>query len=1231
LKKSVSRERIIIQNSSKAEGSRMISSDNKILEETLHGVDTEGSDEVGDSDSGSGSDSAGASSTDTGATSAKGAPSKEKEEAIIAREENAAVLTSRIIVLAVLVLSTSAVAFAVYYYINKTEQTDFESQFVGDSYKVFQALGSVLDLSLGTVDAFVVSMVSYASSSNSTWPFVTLPNHAVRVAKIRSLSKAFIIQQYQFVAEEDRADWEIYANENKGWVEDVLVTQINDDIFQGWKNVTEFDPTSPGIVYGTGLVEPNSGPYTPSWQGYPLVPTFLGYNWNGIQSASGPGIQKVIDDREVIFSEIVNLPDANDPDNVNTLKVINDWAAKYVSPDRDTSEPFVRFTYPVLDTAADSVSSTKDKSASSVVAIVSLTFFWRDFIENILPDGGVGLVVVFENTCNQSFTYQINGPEVEYLGPGDLHDTKYNDMAVSSIINDLGSFSTGSKVYTGLPLSTDFCTYSFTAYPSHAMESEFRTSDPIIFMVIAVLIFAFTSLVFLAYDKLVAIRQQKVMTSGKTSLNFFVFVRYRVPLKYLVLTLSLNCFSAVQSNAIVTSLFPSNVRERMYNQGATEPGSTSDSQRDKSRLKTFLNDGETDKAMGNPSQTGHMVQRPGRPIADLFNDTTVLFADIAGFTAWSSVREPSQVFTLLEEIYGAFDAIAGRRGVFKVETIGDSYVAVTGLPEPRKDHAVVMAKFARDCRTQFSVLSRQLEVTLGPETGDLEMRFGLHSGPVTAGVLRGQKSRFQLFGDTVNTAARMESTGTRSRIQVSQSTADLLIMARKGSWVRPREELVEAKGKGKMQTYWVEPRKTAKSLAPGIADADPLLAGLDDKTERLIGYNTEVLIKLIRQIVVCRSLTSELNNFSSLESGVTRTTKETMVLDEVIDIIELPDFDVSMVNKKENPKIADLNPLVFPQLREYVVSIAKAYNKNPFHNFEHASHVCMSVAKLLGRIVAPDQVFSDNANTSTQGDLVASLHDHTYGITSDPLTQFACIFAALIHDADHPGVPNTQLVKEDAPVSRAYRSKSVAEQNSVDVAWKIFMDPKYAELRAAICPTEQDKRRFRQLVVNSVIATDIMDKDLKNLRNERWEKAFSELADDQESERTRVNRKATIVIEHLIQASDVAHTMQHWHIYRKWNERLFEEMHCAYKAGRAEKDPAEFWYQGELGFLDFYILPLTKKLSECGVFGVSSDEHLNYALKNREEWERRGQEVVAGMIKRLNSNPTAKKGGDGEV
>jgi class 3 adenylate cyclase len=93
-------------------------------------------------------------------------------------------------------------------------------------------------------------------------------------------------------------------------------------------------------------------------------------------------------------------------------------------------------------------------------------------------------------------------------------------------------------------------------------------------------------------------------------------------------------------------------------------------------------------------------------------------------------------------VYNAFDHIASRRGVFKVETIGDSYVAVVGLPEPRLDHAVVMAKFAKECREKFSDVTKKLELTLGPETGDLALRIGLHSGPVTAGTFSKEKTIF---------------------------------------------------------------------------------------------------------------------------------------------------------------------------------------------------------------------------------------------------------------------------------------------------------------------------------------------------------------------------------------------------------------------------------------------------------------------------------------------------------
>jgi 3'5'-cyclic nucleotide phosphodiesterase len=208
------------------------------------------------------------------------------------------------------------------------------------------------------------------------------------------------------------------------------------------------------------------------------------------------------------------------------------------------------------------------------------------------------------------------------------------------------------------------------------------------------------------------------------------------------------------------------------------------------------------------------------------------------------------------------------------------------------------------------------------------------------------------------------------------------------------------------------------------------------------------------------------------------------------------------------------------------------------------------------------------------------------------------------------------LVKEGAALSAIYDC-SAAELNSLDLSWSLLMDDKYQELRRAIYSTEAEFFRFRQLLVNIVLATDIMDKDLGALRKQRWNKAFAkEAVEGSSNDEDDVNRKATIVLEHLIQASDVAHTMQHWNVYIKWNERFFIECMAAYKEGRAEKDPSENWYMGEIGFFDFYIIPLAKKLKECGVFGVSSAEYLRYAEQNRKEWEIRGKDIVAGFLEK---------------
>lgn len=249
--------------------------------------------------------------------------------------------------------------------------------------------------------------------------------------------------------------------------------------------------------------------------------------------------------------------------------------------------------------------------------------------------------------------------------------------------------------------------------------------------------------------------------------------------------------SAKKSGAVVASLFPKEVRDRLYNVQLPK---------DVSKVPQngpFL-------TSNSPEILSQDHDERNVAIADLYPNCTVCFIDVVGFTHWSSTREPWQVFKLLETLYKTFDKSAKRLEVFKVETVGDCYVAVTGLPNPQDNHAILMAQFVSDCFMKVDRVTQHLVPQLGQDTSDLCLRIGLHSGAVTAGVLRGAKARFQLFGDTVNTAARMESTSVPKKIQVSSSTADQLTKLGKGEWVEPREDDVEVKGKGTLRTYWLK-------------------------------------------------------------------------------------------------------------------------------------------------------------------------------------------------------------------------------------------------------------------------------------------------------------------------------------------------------------------------------------------------------------------------------------------
>ena len=237
---------------------------------------------------------------------------------------------------------------------------------------------------------------------------------------------------------------------------------------------------------------------------------------------------------------------------------------------------------------------------------------------------------------------------------------------------------------------------------------------------------------------------------------------------------------------------------------------------------------------------------------------------------------------------------------------------------------------------------------------------------------------------------------------------------------------------------------------------------------------------------------------------------------------------------------------------------------------------------------------------------MALIHDYTHGINSDPICHFAVVFSGLIHDVDHRGISNVQLEKEEPALADHFKHQSLAEQNSLEIAWTLLMSDQFKELRQCLFVSKEELARFRQIIVNSVMATDIFDKELSALRKNRWEKAFSEqdLAGVDKN-----SLRATIVLEHIIQASDVSHTMQHWHIYRKWNRLLFKELTLAYRSGRMAVDPASFWYKGEIGFFDSYVIPLAKKLKDCKVFGVNSDEclHMQSATEPSGKFEEKRQ------------------------
>ncbi len=190
-----------------------------------------------------------------------------------------------------------------------------------------------------------------------------------------------------------------------------------------------------------------------------------------------------------------------------------------------------------------------------------------------------------------------------------------------------------------------------------------------------------------------------------------------------------------------------------------------------------------------PRSIANRLRRGERRIAELYPETSVVFADIVGFTPYARRTEPDEVVALLDGLFTRFDELADRHGLEKIKTIGDAYMAVAGAPEPRPDHADAAVSFGRAMIDAVTAHRASSGVPI-------EVRIGVASGPAVGGVIGRRRLQFDLWGDTVNLASRMESSGVAGRIQIAESTHGFL-----GEEVASIPREVDVKGLGQLTAY----------------------------------------------------------------------------------------------------------------------------------------------------------------------------------------------------------------------------------------------------------------------------------------------------------------------------------------------------------------------------------------------------------------------------------------------
>eukprot|EP00980_Cylindrotheca_fusiformis_P023103 scaffold10116_cov127-Cylindrotheca_fusiformis.AAC.5 len=594
----------------------------------------------------------------------------------VAEREEVNILRAKILVAVIIILAVCGVSTSTYKLVKDQEKTNFENEFVGYASEILTVSRQKADQLFLGLDAFSASIESQAASENAlqntSWPFYIVPDWSIKAQKLARLTGVSdaTVSLYPIVQIDEMDEFNAFAAQAvPKWYQESVENENTD------MTAEEFwSKTIPFIFTFTFDAEnnPQIAPPTGMNEAFPVLHTYplsfdqeLGIMTTMYERASLGGFMSQVNIARALRKPTIGFTALLDGVNVF---------------------PGSQIMQPIYDRT-----NTGDGD-NKMVAVTLIRLHWLDYFKNLLTEEGSGIIVVLEGSCSAEnaqeswgqedwldfeMSYRIDGQDAEYLGDSDLHDPKYDGLGIEDIFVDLGVDESQLPEGSCVPVMT------LHVYPSEDLEKSFRTKNAVVYAAVVAVIFIFTSLVFLLYDYFVRRRQTKVMER------------------------------IMRQDKIVANVFPTAIRDRLY-QSQHKKKNNRDLQGD-------LND--SFKEIDFEENSGISGDAP---LADLFPSVTVVFADIVGFTSWSSAREPQQVFVLLETIYGAFDKIAYRHNVFKVETVGDCYVAAVGLPEPVDNHATAACRFARGCLKTMKEVTLKLEVTLGPDTGDLELRTGIH-------------------------------------------------------------------------------------------------------------------------------------------------------------------------------------------------------------------------------------------------------------------------------------------------------------------------------------------------------------------------------------------------------------------------------------------------------------------------------------------------------------------------